>query len=43
MGVVAMQLEELGLVELDDDVGALLGYAVRNPRFPNTTVTCVSS
>lgn len=39
VGVVAMQLEELGLFELDDDVGALLGYAVRNPRFPNTTVT----
>lgn len=34
-----LQLVEQGRLSLDDDAGGLLGFAVRNPRFPDTPVT----
>ena len=34
-----MQLAENGKLSLDDDVGKLLGFQVRNPGFPNTIIT----
>ncbi len=37
MGI--MQLVETGAASLDGDLSALLGYAVRNPAYPDTPVT----
>lgn len=34
-----LQLVEQGRLSLDDDVGDLIGFAVRNPRFPDRTIT----
>ena len=34
-----MQLLEQGKVSLDDDVSDLVGFKVRNPRFPNIPIT----
>jgi CubicO group peptidase (beta-lactamase class C family) len=34
-----MQLVEKGLLSLDDDVSDLIGFTVRNPKFPETPVT----
>ena len=34
-----MQLVEKGLISLDDDVSNLIGFKVRNPRFPDTPIT----
>lgn len=34
-----MQLYEQGKFALDDDISDALGYTVRNPRFPNDTIT----
>ena len=34
-----MQLAENGKLSLDDDVGDLLGFPVRNPKFPGTIIT----
>ena len=34
-----LQLVEQGKVSLDDDVGGLLGFQVRNPRFPDRPIT----
>lgn len=34
-----LQLVEQGKLSLDDDVGDLLGFAVRNPRFPDRAIT----
>lgn len=34
-----MQLAERGLCGVDQDVGELLGFALRNPRFPDEPVT----
>jgi CubicO group peptidase (beta-lactamase class C family) len=34
-----MQLYEQGKFDLDDDISDALGYAVRNPRFPNEKIT----
>jgi CubicO group peptidase (beta-lactamase class C family) len=34
-----MQLVEAGKVLLDDDVSKLIGFSVRNPKFPETTIT----
>jgi CubicO group peptidase (beta-lactamase class C family) len=34
-----MQLVENGKLSLDDDVGDLLGFPVRNPKFPGTIIT----
>ena len=34
-----MQLVEQGKVSLDDDVSELIGFRIRNPRFPNTPIT----
>jgi CubicO group peptidase (beta-lactamase class C family) len=34
-----MRLVEAGKLELDRDIGDYLGYAVRNPHFPDTPVT----
>ncbi len=35
----ALRLCEEGLLELDGDIGDVLGYPVRNPRHPDTPVT----
>jgi len=34
-----MQLVEQGKVSLDDDVSNLIGFRIRNPRFPDTPIT----
>ncbi len=34
-----MQLVEKGTISLDDDVSDLIGFKVRNPRFPDTPIT----
>ena len=34
-----MQLVEQGKVSLDDDVSELIGFRIRNPRFPDTPIT----
>src|SRR3954465_16001521 len=34
--VALMQLWELGKFKLDDSIDAVLGYAARNPKFPDT-------
>lgn len=34
-----MQLVEAGKVSLDDDVGKLVGFPVRNPKFPDKVIT----
>ncbi len=34
-----MQLVEQGKISLDDDVSDLIGFRVRNPRFPDTPIT----
>ena len=34
-----MQLVEAGKVSLDDDVSNLIGFTVRNPKFPETVIT----
>ena len=34
-----MQLVEKGIISLDDDVSDLVGFKVRNPRFPDTPIT----
>lgn len=33
-----MQLVEQGRISLDDDVSNLIGFKIRNPRFPNTPI-----
>jgi len=38
-GIGAMGLVEDGLLDLDADIGKMLGMDIRNPRFPDTTVT----
>jgi hypothetical protein len=34
-----MQLVEKGTLSLDDDVSELIGFRIRNPKFPNTVIT----
>ncbi len=34
-----MQLVEAGKLSLDDDFSKLVGFQVKNPKFPNTTIT----
>jgi CubicO group peptidase (beta-lactamase class C family) len=34
-----MQLVETGKLSLDDDFSKLVGFTVRNPKFPNTVIT----
>jgi len=34
-----MQLVEAGKLSLDDDVGELIGFPVRNPHFPDSVIT----
>lgn len=34
-----MQLVEAGKVSLDDDVSKLIGFQIRNPKFPETVIT----
>ncbi|OCX52079.1 serine hydrolase [Mucilaginibacter sp. PPCGB 2223] len=34
-----MQLVEAGKLSLDDDIGKLIGFKVRNPKYPNTVIT----
>jgi CubicO group peptidase (beta-lactamase class C family) len=38
-GVCAMQLVEQGKADLDEDVSAMLPFAVKNPRFPKEPIT----
>lgn len=35
----AMRLIEQGMLDLDADIGDLLGYAVRNPHYPDQAIT----
>lgn len=35
----ALRLCEMGLLTLDGDIGDVLGYSVRNPRYPQTPIT----
>ena len=37
--VAIMQLIEQGKLSLDDDVSDLIGFTVRNPKFPDKTIT----
>lgn len=37
--VALMQLWELGKFQLDDSIDAVLGFAARNPKFPDTAIT----
>lgn len=39
MALAALRLAEQGVVDLDADVSAYLGYKLRNPGFPDTPVT----
>ena len=34
-----LQLVEKGKLHLDDDFGDLIGFPIRNPKFPNTVIT----
>lgn len=34
-----MKLVEQGYISLDDDIGNILGYKIRNPKFPNVPIT----
>jgi CubicO group peptidase (beta-lactamase class C family) len=34
-----MQLVEAGKISLDDDFGKLVGFAIRNPKYPETMIT----
>lgn len=38
-GMGIMKMMDEGLLAPDEDIGAYLGYRVRNPRFPDTPVT----
>lgn len=38
-GVSMMQLVEAGKVSLDDDVNDIIGFSVRNPRYPDIPIT----
>ncbi len=38
-GVGLMQLVERGLIGLDDDLSGVMGYAIRNPSYPELPVT----
>jgi len=37
--VAIMQLIEAGKLSLDDDASKLVGFAVRNPKFPDKVIT----
>lgn len=39
MALTVMRLVDEGRIDLDNDVGAYLGFPVRNPAFPNRPVT----
>ena len=39
VAVAVMQLCDQGKMKLTDDIGTLLGYTVRNPRYPNDPIT----
>lgn len=39
VSVALMQLEEKGLLSLDDDVGTLVPFDVRHPDYPNVPIT----
>ena len=38
-GTALMQLQEDGVVDLDQDINIYLPFAVNNPNFPNTMIT----
>lgn len=37
--IAIMQLVDQNLLDLDSDIGDILGYSVRNPNFPNQSIT----
>ena len=37
--IAAMQLKDAGKLDLDADAGEYLGFALRNPRYPQTPIT----
>lgn len=39
VGILTLQAEEEGLVDLDRDVSNYLGFRLRNPAFPDTPIT----
>lgn len=39
IGMVAMKLVEEGRLDLDEDIGHILGYQVRNPKHPSIPIT----
>ena len=38
-GIGLLQLMEQGVLDADEDIGAYLGYTVRNPRYPDVPIT----
>lgn len=40
VAVGIMQLYEQGLIDLDKDVSKYLGFKLRNPKYPDTAITC---
>ena len=38
-GIGLLQLMEQGVLDPDEDIGAYLGYTVRNPRYPDVPIT----
>lgn len=39
VAMAVLQLAEKDLISLDDDIGEILGFKIRNPRFPNDKIT----
>ena len=39
VAIAAMQLKDAGKLDLDADAGEYLGFALRNPRYPQTPIT----
>ena len=37
--IAVMQLYESGLLDIDEDIGSIPGFALRNPNFPDTPIT----
>ncbi len=38
-GVAILQLQEQGLLNIDDDINSYLPYEIRNPHYPSTPIT----
>src|SRR5690554_3106304 len=39
IGMAALKLVEEELLDLDEDISNILGYIIRNPKFPNVPIT----